>query len=373
MSMSISSAFHYLIKPGQLLNKLLYSVPLEAKARVTRVVAAQYNQPATFIYGGLTQHMEVTGNFCADINGAGQGAREDQDGLHALSGCFSCMTDIGEQELLEEELPMVRLVSQTLARDRVGFGKYRGGLGYEQMITSRGTGAWGFMTGQTGSSFPSCPGLFGGYSSPAYPICRVKGINVIEWLSKPGNSERLPFDIVELMNKQPIEGGRYTSDDAGITFELTTEGEIYMICQGGGGGYGDVLERDPELVMSDVRERLISDEVATEIYKVAYDNVTRRVDTDATRRARDAERHARIARGKPYEEFIKTWNKTEPPEDIPYYGSWGDDSVIYAGAGPTRVKMSGDALRPIMLPDPKDLLIARLQARVAELADRTGG
>jgi hypothetical protein len=35
--------------------------------------------------------------------------------------------------------------------------------------------------------------------------------------------------------------------------------------------------------------------------------------------------------------------------------------------------MSGDALRPIMLPDPKDLLIARLQARVAELADRTGG
>jgi N-methylhydantoinase B/oxoprolinase/acetone carboxylase alpha subunit len=24
------------------------------------------------------------------------------------------------------------------------------------------------------------------------------------------------------------------------------EGEVYMICQGTGGGYGDVLERDPE-------------------------------------------------------------------------------------------------------------------------------
>ena len=61
LSMSISSAFHYLIKPGQMLSKLIYSVPLEAKTRITTVLAAQYNQPATFIYGGLTQHMEYTG------------------------------------------------------------------------------------------------------------------------------------------------------------------------------------------------------------------------------------------------------------------------------------------------------------------------
>jgi N-methylhydantoinase B/oxoprolinase/acetone carboxylase alpha subunit len=370
LSMSISSAFHYLIKPGQLLNKLLYSVPLEAKTRVTPVVAAQYNQPATFIYGGLTQHMEVTGNFCADINGAGQGARENQDGLHALSGCFTFMSDIGEQELLEEELPMVRLVSQQLAKDRVGWGKYRGGLGYEQMMTSKGTGMWGFMTGQTGSSFSSCPGLFGGYSSPAYSICRVKGINVFEWLKKPGNIERFPFSIVDLMNDQTIEGGRYTSDDAGITFELSGEGEIYMICQGGGGGYGDVLERDPELVMQDLREDLISDESAFDIYKVVYDKATRRVDLEATGRARAAEREARKARGKPFKEFVQSWNKPEPPESILYFGSWGDSAEIFAGRGPTRTRMTGETIRPIFLPDPKDTRIAELEARLAELAAR---
>ncbi|WP_018990693.1 hydantoinase B/oxoprolinase family protein [Aromatoleum toluclasticum] len=367
LSMSISSAFHYLIKPGQLLNKLVYSVPLEAKTRVTPVLAAQYNQPATFIYGGLTQHMEVTGNFCADINGAGQGARENQDGLHSLSGCFSFMSDTGEQELLEEELPMVRLVAQTLAKDRMGFGKYRGGAGYEQMMSSKGSAMWGFMTGQTGSSFSSCPGLFGGYSSSAYPICRVKDINVFDWLKESGNPAKFPFDIVELMNKQPIEGGTYTADDAGITFELTTEGEIYMICQGGGGGYGDVLERDPELVMQDLREDLISDEVAENLFKVVYDKAIRRVDVDATKMARDTERRARIARGTPYKEFVKTWNKPTPPEHIPYYGSWGDDGVIYAGAGPTRITMTSETMKPVFLPDPREQKIAAMQARIAEL------
>lgn len=367
LSMSVSSAFYWLIKPGQVFNKLLYSVPLECKARVVPVVASQYNQPATFIYGGLTQHMEITGNFCADINGAGQGARQNQDGMHALSGCFGFMSDLGEQELLEEEFPLVRLVYQNLAKDRVGYGKYRGGLGYEQMITSRGTDAWGFMTGVTGSSFSSCQGLFGGYGSPSYPLCRVKNANVFDWMKEKGHKEQFPFSIVDLMNQQPIEGATYLSDDAGITFEMTTEGEIYAMCQGGGGGYGDLLERDPELIMQDLRENLVSDEIATDLFKVVYDRTTRRYDAEGTRKARDAERAARLARGTPYHAFVKDWVTAEPPKDILYFGSWDDPSVIYAGAGDTRQTMRGDAMRPVMMPNPKDLLIEQLRARVAEL------
>ena len=370
MSMSISSSFYFLIKPGQVLNKLLYSVPLQSNSRVVPIVASQYNQPATFIYGGLTQHMEVTGNFCADLNGAGQGARQNRDGLSALSGCFGFMSDTGEQELLEEELPVVRLVSQSFARDRFGFGKYRGGLGYEQMITARGTAAWGFMTGQTGSSFSSCAGLFGGYGSPSYPICRIKGINVFDWLQQPGNAERFRYGIVDLMNEQPIEGASYSASDAGITFEMTTEGEIYAMCQGGGGGYGDVLQRDPELVMQDLRENLVSDEVATDLFKVVYDRGTRRHDPEATRAARAAERKARIARGRPYHEFVKEWVTPEPPAELLYFGSWGDDGVIYAGAGATRQRMTTDTMVPTMLPDPKDVQIEQLKARIAALEAR---
>ena len=369
MPMSILPAFRYLIKPGQIINKFIYGLPRESRARQTVVVAAQYNQPATFIYGGVTQHMEITGNFCADINGAGQGARSNRDGEHALSGCFVFMSDTGEQELIEEELPMVRLVAQQLAKDRVGWGKYRGGLGYEQMVTSRGTPMWGFMTGQTGAEFCSAPGLFGGYSSPAYPLCRVKGINVFEWLKKPGNAARFPHDIVSLMNQRPIEGGEYISS-AGITFETTSTGEIYMMCQGGGGGYGDVLERDAELVMKDIREDLISEETAQKIFKVVYDPITRRVDSAATEAARAAERDARKARGKPFKTFVSDWVKPEPPLDMPYFGSWGDDSILYAGQGTARLKMSAKAVQPVWLPDPRDVRIADLQGQLAVLEEQ---
>jgi len=370
MPMSIQVAFRYLIKPGQIMNKMMYGVPLEARARQTVVVAAQYNQPATFIYGGMTQHLEITGNFCADINGAGQGARSNRDGEHALSGCFVFMSDTGEQELIEEELPMVRLVAQVLAKDRVGWGKYRGGLGYEQMVSSRGTPMWGFMTGQTGSEFCSAPGLFGGYSSPAYPLCRVKNINVFEWLKQPGNAERFPHDIIALMNERPIEGGAYLTSP-GITFEPTSEGEIYMMCQGSGGGYGDVLERDPELVIQDLNEELISDDSAERIFKVVYDRATRRIDRAATDRARDAERSARKARGRPFHEFVAAWVKPAPPAELPYFGSWGDDAVIYAGSGDHRLVMRSDAMQPVWLPDPREVRIAELEARLAALGART--
>ena len=50
------------------MNKLSYSLP----HRYSAVIASQYDQAATFIYGGLTQHGDVTGNFCADINGNGR-------------------------------------------------------------------------------------------------------------------------------------------------------------------------------------------------------------------------------------------------------------------------------------------------------------
>src|SRR5450755_799021 len=98
----------------------------------------------------------------------------------------------------------------------------------------------------------------------------------------------------------------------GMGFELADEGELYMICQGSGGGYGDVLERDPEAVISDLEADYISDQTAREIYFVVYDQVTLAVDVEATNAARDAERAARRERGVPYVEFIGDWVTAEP-------------------------------------------------------------
>lgn len=360
-AMSLIPLFRACILPSATLAKMLYSLP----HRVTSICAQHYSQPATLIYGGLTQHGEVSGNFCADINGNGQGARSDRDGEHALSPVFGFMCDTGEHELAEEELPIVRLVAQSLSKDRGSFGKYRGGTGYDQMATVRGSGYWGFMTGCTGSLHSGNAGLFGGYGCPAYPLAKIRNFNVFDVLKdKPAQFE---FDMVKLMNEQPFEGATYSTHDMGMTFELAQEGELYMMGQGAGGGYGDVLERDPALVMKDIEEELISHETAWDIYRVVYNQSTLLIDEEATAKARADERAARVARGIPYKEFVAQWVTAEPPQDLPFYGCWTDPTVVYAGKGASRTKMAGPVLTPVFLPHPKDVRIAELELKVREL------
>jgi N-methylhydantoinase B/oxoprolinase/acetone carboxylase alpha subunit len=344
------------------MNKFNYSVPHKYSA----VIASQYDQAATFIYGGLTQHGDITGNFCADINGNGQGARSNADGEHSVSPVFGFMADSGEHEINEEDTPIIRLGAQRLAKDRIGWGKYRAGMGYEQIATARGSAMWGFMTGCEGSKFPSAQGLFGGYSCPSYQLLKIKGINIFEELKKNPKVVEV-FDIVELMNKQPIPGGKYSSNDMGMTFELCNEGEIYMICQGSGGGYGDVLERDPALVMKDLAEDLMSHDNARDIYKVVYDEKTLVVDEAATKKLRDEYRKQRIQRGKPFDQFCKEWVTPEPPQNIPYFGSWENSKEIYATTMGQRIKMPSDQLQGAFMLNPKDVRIMQLEGELAQI------
>jgi acetone carboxylase alpha subunit len=344
------------------MNKLNYSLP----HRYSAIIASQYDQAATFIYGGLTQHGDVTGNFCGDINGNGQGARSSADGEHSVSPVFGFMCDTGEHEINEEDTPIIRLGAQRLAKDRIGWGKYRGGLGYEQIASVRGSAMWGFMTGCEGSKFPSAQGLFGGYSCPSYQLCKIKGVNVFNVL-RDNPRAIAEFDIVRLMNEQPIPGAHYSSVDMGMTFEICNEGELYMICQGSGGGYGDVLERDPALVMKDLEEDLMSHENAREIYQIVYDERTLVVNEEATRKAREAYRRERIRRARPFDEFCRDWVTREPPAQLPYCGSWGDLTAIYATSAGQRIIMRADALQGVFMPNPKDVRIAELEAEVARL------
>jgi N-methylhydantoinase B len=56
----------------------------------------------------------------------------------------------------------------------------------------------------------------------------------------------------------------------------------------GGGGYGDPLERDPELVEWDVREGYVSIEAARRDYGVVIHPGTLEVDLEATKELRSS-------------------------------------------------------------------------------------
>ncbi len=339
--------------------KFLHSVA----NRSTDVIAGWYNMITTFVYGGVNQHSEFVGNVCADLNGMGGAARATRDGEHSVAPIFASMADIGEQELIEEEVPMMKLVPHRVMADNCGFGKFRGGHGYQQIVTHKDTGMWGYMVNTIGAKFPSTYGVFGGYAPGCYPLCKVKGVNVFDVMKD--SRELMRYDIAAIMNERPFPGATYSSHHGGLQFELGAAGELYMITQGGGGGYGDVLERDPQLIAKDWQDSIVSRDAIENLYCVVMDYTTGAVDVEATRQARAAARKARLARGKPYHEFVKTWTTELPPADLPYYGSWADKKVLHRGT-PTDT-CPADAIQPVMLPNPKDVEIAKLKAEIAAL------
>lgn len=341
--------------------KFIYNSPLKS----TNVLAPWYNMIQTCVYGGVTQHGETVGNLCADLNGMPGGARDGLDGEHSIAPVFAAMAEQGEQELIEEEVPIMQL-SRRIMRDNQGFGKYRGGQGYQIFLTAKDTDSFGFMTLTIGSKFPTVPGLFGGYGCPTYPLSKIKGINIFEIMKN--EPEKMMFTTEELMNNRPFENATYSTHHTGLQFELVEEGELYLITQGAGGGYGDVLDRDPEAVLKDVEENLISQVTANDIYKVFYNIETLALDIEKTRAERKNEKEARKARGVPYKEFVKKWVTDEPPKKLPYYGRWKDESIIYAGS-PDKKMAAGD-IKGVMMPNPKDVRIAELEKQLQEIKNK---
>ena len=325
-------------------------------------IAPWFNQVVSFIYGGITQHHEHTGNLCADLNGMPGGAKWNEDGQHSMAPNFAAYVDTGETELIEEDLPFVQLISKRLLKDNCGFGKFRGGSGYQFSVSNRYSDIWGFSGIGGGSKFSSTPGVFGGYGSPTYPIAMIKDLNIFDEIAKAPGS--FTPSLVDLMNEQPFTGATYKTHRAALPFEMAHKGELYMQSQGAGGGWGDVLDRDAELVMKDLAEGLISHETAQEIYKVVYDPEHLILDETATGEGREAERMRRLARSVSYQDFIDGWNKDTPPEGVPYFGAWGDDLDTLYADGAT---MSADDIQPIFMPDPRDVRIAELEASLKEL------
>ncbi|HTZ38312.1 MAG TPA: hydantoinase B/oxoprolinase family protein [Stellaceae bacterium] len=76
-------------------------------------------------------------------------------------------------------------------------------------------------------------------------------------------------------------------------------GDIFLHIQAGGGGWGDPLERDPEKVLLDIRNELITQAYAADVYGVVV--VGDRLDLAATQAARAALR----ARGGPGDAYLR--------------------------------------------------------------------
>jgi len=199
------------------------------------------------------------------IEGGGWGGRPFEDGESATVSV--CQGDVrnGSIEGIELKCPVL-VRARALRRDSAGAGKFRGGLGIDMHVRNFVDGKWNFER----ANRKGCPawGLWGGRPGESGGY----------YLRRPGESEYRAMH--------------------GSHKPVTANSEV-IVRTGGGGGWGEPLERDPERVRWDVLEEFVSKEAAEEIYGVVL-REDLSVDEAATRALRQRlkaspAKHARTA------------------------------------------------------------------------------
>jgi acetophenone carboxylase len=159
----------------------------------------------------------------------------------------------------------------------------------------------------------------GGYAGGLNPFLEIHNT---EWQPLfESSSEEIPSSYHELATSRHVN---YRATQF-VSEEFFMNGDGVANGSGSSGGYGDVLEHDPEHVMEDVRKGITSEWAARNVYHVAFDEQTLEADLAETEKLRNEEREQRRRRGIPYDDFIKAWLVKKPKDEIiRSYGPWPD-------------------------------------------------
>ncbi|MFH2125839.1 MAG: hydantoinase B/oxoprolinase family protein, partial [Pseudomonadota bacterium] len=279
----------------------------------SRAQASWYQGFGVPLFGGMNQWGEPIADITPEINATGAGARSDQDGVSGAGAFFATMSDCSDVETTEADRPFMYLF-RNYFKNSYGHGKYRGGAGVGfgmkmHHVPGVALGCFGF-----GSRFPATLGIFGGYAVPPVFLSTVRQSNMGNLL---GSSDAgLPSNLDQVYGEGNPEQGQRDYHHITHPIQLFMYGDTFYVPVGGGAGYGDVLERDPQAALDDLAEGLVSDWVVTNVYKVVYDPGTLRLDEAATKELRAKALAERLGQAKPFEEFGQEWSKLKPSDDV---------------------------------------------------------
>ncbi len=288
----------------------------------SHAVAAWFSGFAIPVYGGFNQHGDPIADISPEINATGSGARPDMDGVDVAGAFFATLSDCSDVESTESDRPFL-YTFRNFFKNSYGHGRFRGGAGAGFGLMVHGVPGLGLGGMGAGARFPMTLGLFGGYAGPPTFVQYVNGSNLAQLMATPGVSR--PRNLDEVYDAANPETGERHLQDIAMGVRPFRAGETIYFGVGGGGGYGDALERDPVAVMRDLSEQRMTVWAARNIYHVVFDAASLRVDLEATERARREVRAQRRQRGLPYTEFVREWRKLQPPAAaLQYYGAWPD-------------------------------------------------
>lgn len=223
-----------------------------AKALPGRAIAAWGKHRGDYVFAMDPRTGEPYVRTSFDYDGSG-GAVAGYDGYQAVS----TLTALGAAhrdnvEEMEVRVPW-RALRWEFVPDFSGAGKWRGGPGLHWEAFNEGSD--GQMA--TGSSDGDVVQGFGALGGEPTPVSRT-------YLRRNGEDIRVkPHRLV------PVKTG-----------------DVLVKHSSGGGGVGNPVERDPELVREDVENEFVSLENAKEIYRVVIEPDTLKVDHQATKALR---------------------------------------------------------------------------------------
>jgi len=233
---------------GHFLTEIIYRAM--AQALPDRVLAGSGGTPATMnvFYG---KRNDASPWHAVIIRGGGMGASAINDGYYDY--IFPANGANTPVEIFESDTPLI-VEKRELIPDSAGPGKMKGGLGRSVVFRipdDEYAPIPPVNLGIQSGRFRYPPeGLFGG---------------------KDGAKARF------LINGEP--GNSYGLTQVG-------PGDVVIMDAAGGGGFGDPLERESELVENDVADGYVSIESAKEDYGVVIDPETLKADVDASEKLR---------------------------------------------------------------------------------------
>lgn len=303
----------------------------------SHAVAAWFSGFAIPVYGGVNQFGDPVSDITPEINATGAGARPDMDGVDSAGAFFATLSDCSDVEATEADRPFL-YTFRNFFDNSYGHGRFRGGAGVGVGLMIHHVPGLGLGGMGAGARFPMTLGLFGGYAVPPTFLQMVHNSNLKQLKSSAG--ARVPRNLADVYSSSNPEQGERHLHDIAMAVRPFRNGDTFYVPVGGGGGYGDVLERETEAVMRDLSRKLTTHWAARNVYHVVYDEQSLRVDMAATEAERCGVREERKRRGRPYAEFVAKWQCLRPrPETIAYYGDYPDPGT--SPASPHAVTVAG--------------------------------
>jgi acetone carboxylase alpha subunit len=302
-----SYAWHFLVSAWSPLWRAL-SRNYFARGYLEEVNAGNANTSNWLQGGGYNQFNENHAVNSFESAAEGVGASAVRDGISHAAAIWNPEGDMGDMEIWELAEPLIYL-GRSIKPNTAGYGKYRGGSGYETLRMVYGAKDWTMFFMGNGYMSSDC-GLMGGYPAASGYRFEAHGTDLKERFAKklpiPTGGDTDPDNphYESLMNAKEI-----IRDKQSITTEtIFADYDLYLNYLRGGPGFGDPLERKPKMIEDDLNEGHLLPRYAEKVYGAVFtqDEKGRYViDEKRTQERRQEMRKERLNRGVLTSEWMK--------------------------------------------------------------------